>query len=278
MLQEKETQRYKVNPKAMVDAAFENAYTDGQDGPAITKPDLTVTVFGVVSMVIMAGMYVATYISKGKNDNKWLICLAICAAITLYIVYKYLKNYKIYKNYHSKDNSKYAKKQEFISLFGEDLPEEMNAIDFLEQISSLTTKSAVVQSQTYKTGVLQLSNSLNSRNNPPDLLCKNMTTYGKYLTQTRHRYYIKKEDGMFIFYDQDFMNPTGEIVCEEKDVLSYGRFSAYPSSINTSGGKIRPDSFVVELDAGNGEKIYFEINGREDEKVKKLFKGIKEVK
>ena len=74
------------------------------------------------------------------------------------------------------------------------------------------------------------------------------------------------------------MNPTGEITCDEKDILSYGRFSAYPASINTSGGKVKPDSFIVELDAGDGQKIYFEINGREDEKVKKLFKGIKEVK
>ena len=36
MIQENKTQRYTVNPKSMIDAAFENAYTDGQDGHANT--------------------------------------------------------------------------------------------------------------------------------------------------------------------------------------------------------------------------------------------------
>lgn len=281
-MQERETQRYKVKPKDMIDTAFENAYTDGQDGPAITKPDLAVTVSGVLSMLIMSGMYVATYLTKekpnGKLDTLWLICMGVCAAITLFILYKYFKGLSAYKKYNSTDNSKHAKKVEFFSLFGDDLPEEMDAADFLKVVTSVATKPAAVQKATFKSSLFQLVNMLNVKNNPSDLLCKNITVYGKVLTQARHRYYIKREGGTFIFYDQDFMNPAGEIVCDEKEVLSYGRFTAYPSSINKSGGKVHQDSFVVEIDAGDEQRIYFEINGRETEKVKKLFKGIKEAK
>lgn len=277
-MQEKETRRYRIKPKDMIDAAFENAYTDGQDGPVITKPDLAVTITGVMSMLIMAGMYVATFIVKGKSDNWWLIFMAVCLAITLFIVYKYFKNLSAYKKYNSTDNSKHAKKIEFISLFGNDLPDEMDAAEFLKVITPLAAKPSVIQKQTFKLSLFQLANMLNSKNNPQDLLCKNITVYGSVLTQARHRYYIKRENNTFVFYDQDFMNPAGEIICDEKEVLSYGRFSAYPASINKSGGKVHQDSYVVEIDAGDGQKIYFEINGRESDKVKKLFKGIKEAK
>ncbi|MBQ8165122.1 MAG: hypothetical protein IJZ94_04835 [Clostridia bacterium] len=278
MIQENKTRRYTVNPKSMIDAAFENAYTDGQDGPVATKPDLAVTITGVLSMLIVTGMYLLTFFEKSKSEKLWLILMAVCAAITLFIIYKYFKNLKAYKNYNSTDNSKHAKKMEFFALFGDDLPEEMEAADFLKTVSPIATKPVVVQKPTFKASLFQLVNMLNTKNNPSDLLCKNMTVYGSVLTQARHRYYVKKENGTFVFYDQDFMNPAGELVCDEKDIVSYGRFSAYPSSINKSGGKVHQDSFVVEIDAGDGERIYFEINGRETEKVKKLFKGIKEAK
>ena len=278
MIQENQTKRYIVNPKSMIDAAFENAYTDGQDGPVATKPDIAVTITGVLSMLIVTGMYLLTYIEKGKNDKLWLILMAACAAIAVFVVYKHFKALKAYKDYNSTDNSKHGKKMEFFALFGNDLPAEMPAADFLKTISALATKPAVIQKPTFKGAMFQLVNMLNSKNNPQDLLCKNITVYGNILTQARHRYYVKKENNSFVFYDQEFMNPAGEIVCDEKDILSYGRFTAYPSSINKSGGKVHQDSFVVEVDAGNGERIYFEINGRENEKIKKLFKGIKEVR
>lgn len=278
MIQEQKTRRYTVNPKKMIDDAFESAYSDGQDGPVVRKPDLAVTITGILSMLIVTGMYLATFIAKGKSDKLWLILMAVCLAITLFIIYKYIKNLNAYKKHNSTDNSKHAKKVEFFSLFGDTLPEEMEAAEFLKIVTPLATKPAVIQKNTFKGTVFQLVNMLNTKNNPSDLLCKNMTVYGDVLSKTRHRYYVRKEDNKFIFYDQDFMNPAGELVCDEKDVLSYGRFSAYPSSINTSGGKIHQDSYVVEIDAGNDVKIYFEINGRETEKVKKLFKGIKEVK
>ena len=278
MIQESKTRRYIVNPRSLIDAAFESAYTDGQDGPVATKPDLAVTVTGVLSMLIMTAMYLYTFFVKGKSDKLWLILMAVCAAITVFIIYKHFKNLKAYKNYNSTDNSKHAKKMEFFALFGDDIPEEAEASEFLKKVAPLATKPAVVQKPTFKGAMFQLVNKLNSKNNPADLLCKNMTVYGTVLTQARHRYYVKRENGTFIFYDQDFMNPAGEIICDEKEVLSYGRFSAYPASINKSGGKVHQDSYVVEIDAGNDERIYFEINGRETEKVKKTFKGIKEVK
>jgi len=278
MIQENKTRRYIVNPKSLIDAAFENAYTDGQDGPVISKPDLSVTISGVLSMLIVTGMYLLTFFEKGKSDKLWLILMAVCAAITVFIVYKYFKNLRAYKNYNSTDNSKFAKKAEFTALFGDNLPVEMTASEFLRVVTPLATKPAVIQKPTFKAGMFQLVNMLNSKNNPSDLLCKNITVYGNILTQARHRYYIKRENGTFIFYDQDFMNPAGELVCDEKDILSYGRFSSYPASINKSGGKVHQDSYVVEIDAGGEDRIYFEINGRENEKVKKIFKGIKEVK
>ncbi|MBE7065507.1 MAG: hypothetical protein E7384_06840 [Ruminococcaceae bacterium] len=278
MIQESKTKRYIVYPKSLIDAAFESAYTDGQDGPVINKPDLAVTVTGVFSMLIMTAMYLYTFFEKGKSDKLWLILMAVCAAVTVFIVYKYFKNLKTYKNYNSTDNSKHAKKMEFFALFGDDIPEEIEASAFLKKVTSIATKPVVVQKPTFKGAMFQLVNMLNSKNNPSDLLCKNITVYGSVLTQARHRYYIKRENNTFVFYDQDFMNPAGEIICDEKEVLSYGRFSAYPASINKSGGKVHQDSYVVEIDAGDGEKIYFEINGREAEKIKKTFKGIKEVK
>ena len=73
MIQEQKTRRYTVNPKKMIDDAFESAYSDGQDGPVVRKPDLAVTITGILSMLIVTGMYLATFIAKGKSDKLWLI-------------------------------------------------------------------------------------------------------------------------------------------------------------------------------------------------------------
>ncbi len=277
MIIERDTDRYIVSPYDMITDVFESAYSDEQSGPLITKPYLPVTISGTVSMLIIATMCLMTYFSNGK-ENIWLILTIVFGLFPVIFFRKYCKQLSEYKKFNSIDNSKYVVKKEFEALFGNDLPSKMNAAEFLRIVAPLAAKPVVAKSNTFKDAVRFLVNALNLKNNPSDLLCKNVTSYGKVMPQTRHRYYIKKEDNSYVFYDQDFMNPSGEIVCDDDDIVSFGKFSSYPSSINKSGGKINPDSIIVEVNAGSEEKIYFEINGKEYDKAKKLFKGHKEMK
>ena len=72
------------------------------------------------------------------------------------------------------------------------------------------------------------------------------------------------------------MKPKGEIVCDEEDIVSFGEYSKY-SGINPSGGKIRADAILVEIqDAEN--HIYFEFQNDSLPQLRKAFSGKKEKK
>ncbi|MBQ8828447.1 MAG: hypothetical protein IJZ90_04865, partial [Clostridia bacterium] len=208
MIIERDTQRYTISTSRMISDAFESAYSEDQDGPIVAKPDFAVTVCSTLSMLILFAMCFMTYLSKGK-ETMWLVISVIFLILPVYFFYKDFKKLAQYKAVNSVDTSKHAAKKEFESLFGENLEEKMSAASFLRVVAPLASKPAIMKNYTARDGVRFLVNALNVKNNPPDLLCKNMTSYGKILSQTRHRYYVKREDSNFIFYDQDFMNPAG---------------------------------------------------------------------
>ena len=108
-------------------------------------------------------------------------------------------------------------------------------------------------------------------------MCKLITPLSEIFTQSRRRLYLKEDGKNLVFFDADWMNPAGEIVCVEDDVVSFGKFSQYPSSINAGGGKIRPDSVIVEIQ-DDANHIYIEFQDTEYERVKKIIPGRKEKK
>ena len=79
-----------------------------------------------------------------------------------------------------------------------------------------------------------------------------------------------QEENKLVFFDADWMNPKGEIVCDIDDIVSFGRFSQYPSSINSAGGgKIKPDSVIIEI-KDESNHVYFEMVSDSYNLVKKM--------
>jgi len=89
---------------------------------------------------------------------------------------------------------------------------------------------------------------------------------------------MKKDGDKFVFFDMNWASPIGQIECDEDDIISYGRFSTYPASINTSGSKIRPESGIVELAGENGKPVYIDFVDDEFEKALKLLPRRREKK
>jgi hypothetical protein len=73
------------------------------------------------------------------------------------------------------------------------------------------------------------------------------------------------------------MNPKGEIVCDEDDVISFGEYSKYPSSINKSGNKIRQDAVILEIKDGDNH-VFFEFQSESYAEIKKAVSSRKERK
>ena len=267
MIIERETSRYEVSPQRLIEDSFTGAYNSASDAPVIAKPDLSVTIFSCISMVLIFGMCILTAIQKGAMI--WYGVGVAFLLLIIYIVHKHLKKTKIYRDANSQGTQKYDYRTEYLSLFPQDLPSRMPASEMARELAPLQGKQ---KKDIYNNALRDLISSLNAKNNPNDIMCKNISLYGTLMNQTKRRYYMRGEDGKLVIYDADFMNPRGELVCDMSDVLSYGLFSSYPSKINTSGSKIHQDSIIVEIQTGENEsdRLYLEVHGMEAERVQKL--------
>lgn len=273
MIIEKETSRYLVSPERLIENSFSRAYDSASDAPVVSPPDLSVTVTSCISMALIFGMCFLTAIVK--NDAKWYAIGAGFVLIAVYIVYKHIKKLKTYKDANSEGTKKYDFKKEYESLFPAELPEKMPASEMAKKIAPLQGKQ---KKDLYNNAIRDLISSLNSKNNPGDVLCKNLSLYGELMTQPKRRYYFTPEDGKFVIYDADFMNPRGELVCDAEDILSFGTYANYPSKIGVNGIKVSQDSVVIEIKTGDGDdaRLYLEAHSNDYDRLKKMLGAKKE--
>lgn len=274
MIIERETNRYEVSPQTLIENSFTDAYNSASDAPVIVKPDLSVTVFSCISMVLIFGMCILTGVQK--HAALWYVIGVLFLLLVFYILYKHMKKLKVYREANSQGTQKYDYRTEYLSIFPPDLPERMPASELARALAPLQGKQ---KKDIYNNALRDLISTLNSKNNPSDILCKNISLYGTLMKQPKRRYYLRGEEGKIVIYDADFMNPRGELVCDAGDVLSFGPYSSYPAKINTSGSKINQDSVIIEIRTGEGEsdRLYLEVHGTEADRVQKLLGAKKKI-
>jgi len=273
MIIEKETSRYLVSPAKLIDNSFSRAYDSASDAPVVSPPDLAVTVTSCISMALIFGMCVATAIVK--SAAKWYAIGAAFALLAVYIVYKHITKAKAYKDANSAGTKKYDFKKEYESLFPTDFPEKMPASEMAKKIAPLQGKQ---KKDLYNNAIRDLISALNSKNNPSDILCKNLSLYGDLMTQPKRRYYFTADSGKFVIYDSDFMNPRGEFEIDADDILSFGTYANYPSKIGASGVKVSQDSVIIEIKTGEDDdaRIYLEAHSNDYDRIKKMIGAKKE--
>ena len=276
MITERNTNRYVVCPEKLIENSFSSAYDSASDAPIITKPDLAVTIFSCISMVILVGMCLLTaFFESKKPEMIWLIIAGIAAFLTVRIVYKHFTALKTYKNANSEGTKKFDFRSEYKGLFPADLPAEMPAAEFTRVLAPMQNRQKKAM---YNNAIRDLISKLNTKNNPNDILCKNISLYGELMTQPKKRYYIAGDEGKIVVYDSDFMDPKGELVCDPDDVLSFGSYANYPSKINGKGVKVGQDAIIIEIKTGDGEddRLYLEAHANDYDRIKKLLGGKKE--
>jgi len=266
MIIEQETSRYNVDTYKAIEGSFSGAYDSVSDAPVVLKPDLVVTISGCFSMVLLAGMCALTYIKE--NSILWLVVGIACLMSIAYIVFKHNKNDKLYKKNNTKGSQKFDYNAEYISLFPKDLPEKMTATDLTREIAPMQNKQTKV---VYNNAIRGLVSKLNAINNPQDILCKNVNSYGELMAQPRKRYYFKAENDKFIAYDADFMNPRGELVIDAADVISYGPSPEYDlAKYLKNGGKVSNYGIIIEIKTGLEDNLYLEAMQNDLDKIKKV--------
>ena len=106
MIIEKDTERYKVNPKKLIEKTFTSAYDSNNDAPVVYKPDAGVTVLSIISLILIVGMCVLTWytvkteakeVSEGKSAVIWLVIGAVFIFFIVTTIMKYMKQLKAYK-------------------------------------------------------------------------------------------------------------------------------------------------------------------------------------
>lgn len=279
MITVSETKRYYVEPKKIVSAAFEGAYVNSLEKMPQSPPDYLSSIWGAASIFVVAILYYITAlqeVAKGESSALWYALSAVCVAIPVVVLLKLWKAHKSFRSASGGEEKKERKRTAFYQLVGEDqLPDEMPAAEFTKKISPLLGRQT---DEINNNALRRIADHLGNHNNPSDMLCKLVTPFGTVFTQAKRRFYLSVSDNTVTFYDTDFSAPLGEIVCDMADVVSFGPFSKYPQKINTGGGgKIRPDSMIVELQDEQNH-IYFEFQSHEAERLKKLFSAKKEIK
>lgn len=155
------------------------------------------------------------------------------------------------------------------------MPEVTHAMELQRKVSPLMGKQTDV---TYIAALRQINEKLASKNNPEDLLCKMISTEPEVFKQPKRRLYLKADAGSLVFYDADFMNPIGEIVCDLDDVVGYGDYAKYPNKFNNpGGGKIRPESIILEI-KDEKHNLFFEFRTEDYDALKKILGGKKEIR
>lgn len=276
MINIQDTERYQIRPQALIGDAFETAYTRYAEEQPVAPPDVSMPIFTGISMGLLCILFILTGVEYPTEKITWFILAVVCVFFGAYSTYKYLKKRHIYRQAAGKPSTILTKRNKFFALFhrdGEELPETMPAGDMLKIVSPIIGKQ---NDQVNNNAIREISEELARINNPSLTLCKLVNPCGKIFDQPKRRLYFKEENNKFVFFDADWMKPKGEIVCEEDDIVSYGAYPKY-SGINTSGGKIRQDSIIVEAQDENYH-IYFEFQDDSLAQLKKAFSGKKEKK
>ncbi|MBO7406541.1 MAG: hypothetical protein J6V14_02835 [Clostridia bacterium] len=269
-----DTKQYSVNPKEMINGAFNRSYSRFADTQKELPPDTVTMVCSVVSMVLLVAMFLLTAFRHPAEKAIWFAFSAATVGVIGFIIYKYMKTRSAYLKAAGKPDLINARRSEFLALFGEtaEQTEPMLAVDLQDQVRRLKDRE---QDEVRKSALKDMFDRLTKINNPDLPVCRLVTKLNERFTQSRARLYMKKEGNSFIFFDCNWSNPLGQIECGEDDILSYGKFSAYPPAINTSGSKIRPESGILEI-AGDNGSIYLDFVDDEYEKALKVLPRRKE--
>ena len=278
MIKVTQTSRYNINPKKIINDAFEGAFGRYVETLPVSPPDKPTMISGVLSMLLLILMFILTANRYEEQATIWITLAVVCGALAGLIVYKFIKAQKEFLKSAGRPSTKDAKKKAFFALFTPDgtaLPEQMPAGELIRKVSPLVGKQT---DEASNSALRAMSETQALTNNPEDVLCKLVTTFGDIFTQPKRRLYFRQEGGSLVFYDSEWMKPKGEIVCAMEDVASFGTFSKYPLRINSSGGgKINPDAVIVEIQDSD-HHIYFEFQNRDYDKLKKILPGKKELK
>ena len=178
-----------------------------------------------ISILLVSGMCILTYF---KLKSIWWLIIGIAVGLcTGFVIYHHLKTLKKYKEANSRGSKRFDYKAEYVSLFPSGLPEKMPATDLTREIAPMQNRQS---RDVYNNAIRDLITTLNSVNNPNDLLCKNVNTYGSLFAQPRRRCYVRQEDGKFVVYDADFMNPKGELIIDQSDLHRHVQGADLPES------------------------------------------------
>jgi len=271
------TDRYMVDPDKLIGDSFDKAYERTLEEIPKIAPDKATAITTVISITLVGFMFVATAFGLKTNDKPdatMLFLGGLCVCLIVFLIYKYFKDYAKYINASGKPSAKISKRQQFFALFGT-LPDQMSTGDLLRKISPMIGKPENIS---YKVALKSIVDMMTIQNNPADIKCKLVTTFGDIFTQPKRRMYLAVEGESLIFYDADFSKPKGEIQFDMEALQSYGMFSKYPQRINSSGGgKISPDAVIVQI-KDEKHDIYFEFQNEEYDKLKKIFSHKKELK
>lgn len=257
----KNTSKYNVNPRYMISDTFEDGYKRFANEQVAAPPDKVSLIATALSFILLIAILILTSFTYKDQFYVWLALAALCVILLLRSVMKYTKARKEYLKAAGKPTTISKKRKRFYSLFSDgenlsDLPNVMSAGEFLPIVARLMGKQ---EEQLYNGVLRTIHEKLAAINNPNLPMAKIITPFGDVFNQTKRRLYVVEEDNKLIFFDADWMNPKGEIVCDMENIVSFGRFSQYPSNINSAGGgKIKPDSVIIEI-KDETNHIYFEM-------------------
>jgi len=276
-----DTDKYNIKPRLLISDAYETAYDSIVAETPQAPPDTAIFVSSITSLVMLSALFFYTYIHelsiKSVQASIWTVLSVVCYGIIAFLVTKYIKSVKLYKQTAGTPDKRDRKKAKFMLLFDADnLPEEIPAGELLRKVSALSGN--VNNDKITANALRRMSEFLTERNNPGDIMCKLVTTFGELFTQPKRRLYFKEDNDVLTFYDADFSKPKGEIICDVEDVVSFGTFDQYPLRINSSGGgKIKPEAIIVEIYDGT-LRLYFEFQSAHYDKIRKILPGKKELK
>lgn len=279
MIKVNETKKYMVDPRRTIERAFEGAYVGSLEKMPQSPPDYMTSIWGAASVLFVGLLYYAAAVLAQQNDESpamWYALSAICVAIVLIVIYKLIKNHRLFKSASGGEDKKEAERIKFYQLMDYDMqPDSISATEYSKKISPMLGKQT---KELHNVAIRKISEYLASVNNPDEVSCKLLTPFGNTFNQSKKRFYMSMSEGTVYFTDFDFSNPKGEITCDEADVVSYGYFAKYPQSILPAGtGKVRPDAVILEVQDSDNH-LYFEFLPQDGPKIKKMFSSKKELK
>ena len=281
MITTRPTEKYMVDTESVLSASFEDAYFKYQAVLPKEAPDLFQFITSLLSLGILTAMCVITAIREGSGVflYVWLGISVAIAALFVRSVYKYIKDYNAFKNDRNNAIKKQKKKDAFYALFDRKyfLDQKVNATELSKAVSSMLGKQS---DNIFNASLRELSSKLNDKNNPKDILCKSLNPVGDLFPTARKRFYFRFDGRNYVFYDQDFEEPKGEIVCDVDDIMSYGLFKDYSSEdteIITKYSKAKPDSNILKISDGENT-FFFEFLPSDYDRIRKLIPSRKEIK